>query len=105
MSEEQTERETPEAAPAVAKKPKAKAKAAAKKATVHGDDRAIKPLVKPADNPCKPGTFCWAQVHAALNSKTVAEARKKLAADKRNPTPKRCIEIAWMVGKKFIKVT
>lgn len=63
----------------------------------------IVPLIKPSANPCKPGTFCFAEVAAALASKTVAEAKAKLAGDKHNPTPERHIEIAWMTKKGYIK--
>ena len=45
-----------------------------------GDTRTITPLIKATANPCKPATFCFAQVHAVLTSKTVTEARRKLAA-------------------------
>ena len=55
-----------------------------------------------AANPCKPGTFCYAQVHAALTSKTVAEARRKLASDG-NPTKGRAMELGWLTKKEFIR--
>ena len=62
----------------------------------------IHPLVK--ENPCGEGTFCWAQVQSALTSKTVAEAKAKLATMKENPTKDRAMEIGWMVRQKYIKL-
>ncbi len=60
----------------------------------------IRPLIK--KNPLKPGSFCFAQVQAVLTSKTVAEAQRKLAADKKNPSRKRQLETAWLRRMNFI---
>ena len=68
------------------------------------DTRTITPLLKPTANPCKAGTFCYSQVHSVLTSKTVAEARRKLASDPRNPTKGRALELGWLLKKKYIKV-
>ena len=68
------------------------------------EDRKIKSLVKFKDLGMREGTFCHAQVQAALSSKTVSEAQAKLDADKDNPSQGRKIEIAWMVKKEFISV-
>jgi hypothetical protein len=84
--------------------PKAKAKKAAT-TPADEDTRTITPLIKATSNPCKPASFCYAQVHAVLTSKTLAEARRKLAADPRNPTKTRSLELGWLVKKKFIKVS
>jgi hypothetical protein len=94
------------AAPKPAKKAAAPKAAKAKKAAPEAaeDTRTITPLLKPTANPCKAASFCYAQVHAALTSKTVAEARRKLAADPRNPTKGRALELGWLVKKKFVKV-
>jgi hypothetical protein len=67
-------------------------------------DRKITALVKAKDLTLREGTFCYAQVHAAVSSKTVAEAQAKLDADKGNPSKGRKLEIAWMTKKGFIKV-
>jgi hypothetical protein len=85
------------------KKSAAELKAAREERERKLDALLIQPLIKPSTNPCKPGTFCFAQVAAALTSKTVVEAKQKLAANKENPTPERHIEIAWMVKKGYIK--
>jgi hypothetical protein len=65
-------------------------------------DREIKALKK--KNELREGTFCFAQVNAALSSKTVSEAQAKLDKDKKNPKPGRRIEIAWLAKQGYIKV-
>ena len=102
----------PKKAPPAKRKPAAKVakKAAAPKASKKAapvateDTRQITPLIKATANPCKVGSFCFAQVLAAVSSKTVAEARRKLASDGRNPTKSRALELGWLVKKKFVKV-
>ena len=37
-------------------------------------------------------------MHAVLTSKTVAEARRKLASDPRNPTKDRALELGWVLA-------
>jgi hypothetical protein len=69
----------------------------------HGAQRLVA-LIKPTENPCGEGTFCRAQVQAALTSKTVAEAQEKLATMKTNPTPKRALELGWLLKKQFVKI-
>lgn len=66
------------------------------------DAMLIHPLVK--ENPCGEGTFCWAQVQAALTSKTVKEAKAKLATMKENPTKDRAMEVGWMMKKGYIEL-
>jgi hypothetical protein len=89
------------AAPAKAAKPAKKAAAASNGGGGRSlDDVAIRPLVK--QNPCREGSFCYAQVDAALTSKSVAEAQKKLDKSGLNPNGRR-IEIAWLVSKGYIK--
>jgi hypothetical protein len=68
------------------------------------EDRKIKSLVKFKDLTMREGTFCHAQVQAALSSKTVSEAQAKLDADEANPSSGRKIEIAWLAKKGYIEV-
>lgn len=42
--------------------------------------------------------------NAALKSKTVDDAKKMLAADPKNPTRDRAMEVGWMVRQKYIKL-
>ena len=101
-----TSKRKPAAKAAKKAAPAAKAAKAKKAASDAAEDtRTITPLLKPTANPCKPSTFCFCQVHSVLTSKTVAEARRKLAADPRNPTKNRALELGWLVKKKFIKVS
>lgn len=99
-------------AEAPAKKTAAKKAAPAKKAAAKAEraprataDRKIKALIKAKDVTAKEGSFCYAEIMAAIGSKTVSEAQAKLTADKKNPNPERRIEIAWMVKKGFISVS
>ena len=91
-------------APAAAPKKRGKLPKTPEQVAAHGAQR-ITPLIKPTENPCGEGTFCRAQVQAALTSKTVAEAQEKLATMKANPTPKRSLELGWLVKKQFISVS
>lgn len=84
-----------------AKAPKA---AKAERAPRVTEDRKIKALVKFKDLGLREGTFCYAQVQAALSSKTVSEAQAKLDTDKANPTPGRKLEVSWQVKKGYISV-
>lgn len=86
-------------AKAPAKKAAGKSNGAAGKGNL--DNYTIKVLAK--KNELREGTFCHAQLEAAMKSKTVAEAQKKLDASGNNPN-KRRIEIAWLVKKGFIQV-
>ena len=97
---------TTKATPTASKKSIATGKEKAAKAATPRvtEDRKIKSLVKFKDLDMRAGTFCHAQVQAALSSKTVSEAQAKLDADKNNPSQGRKIEIAWMVKKEFISV-
>lgn len=93
---------------AKAKKTAKKGKATAAKGkakvakTASNHDGTIKTLVK--DNPCRPDTFCFAQVEACMKSKRLSEAQKRLDASKLNPN-KRRLETAWLEKQKYIKVT
>lgn len=88
-----------------AKKSAAKGKSLKERLQERGrkqDAMLIQPLIK--ENPCGEGTFCWAQVQAALTSKNVADAKKILAADPKNPTRDRAMEVGWMIRQKYIKL-
>lgn len=65
------------------------------------DDAVIK--VKAKENTLREGTFCHAQLAAAMksNGKTVAHAQKILDGSGQNPNQRR-IEIAWLTKKGFI---
>jgi hypothetical protein len=97
------------AKPAVEETPAKAAKGKAEKTVTERapratEDRKIKPLVKAKEVEMREGTFCFAQVHAAISSKSVAEAQAKLDADEANPSSGRKIEIAWLVKKGYIEV-
>ena len=64
------------------------------------DDIQIRALTK--QNPCREGSFCYAQVAAAITSKSVGEAQEKLDNSGSNPSGRR-IEVAWLVSKGIIK--
>lgn len=93
------------AAPAKKSAAKKAAPAKAERAPRVTADRKIKALIKAKDVTAKAGSFCYAEIMAAISSKTVSEAQAKLSADKSNPNPERRIEIAWMTKKGFISVS
>jgi hypothetical protein len=68
------------------------------------DAQRITPMKKVSQIHSAPGTFCYAQIHACLTSKTVGAAKENLRTRKDNPTPKRSLELAWVGKKGYIKV-
>lgn len=83
------------------------AKPKAKKASGNrvSDDTKIVALKTAKDIKSAEGTFCHAQIVACLQSKTVGEARKKLAAMKENPTKQRGLEAAWVAKSGYIRLS
>jgi hypothetical protein len=98
-------RKSTEETAAAAKGGKAKKTAAQREAEASETNaQRITPLKKVTDIHSHEGTFCYAEILAALTSKTVGEAKEKLAVDKHNPTPERGLELAWIQKRGYIKV-
>ncbi len=102
-SKKQNDSPSKKAKPVVAKKAVKKSKAPKQSGRV-SDDTKIVALKKSSDIKAAEGTFCYAQIVACLTSKTVGEAKAKLAKDPKNPTRDRRLEVAWVRDQGYIRV-